>query len=184
MRAAARLFLRRHAELLGALALAAGALGLLGRPALAGAPLALGLLLPVLLLAALLGRDGLIRARLGRSGGAGVVAVREGRILYMGPEGGGVVDLDGLVRVDLERKGAGLVWHLTASDGTVLSIPAGAEGAAALPDALAVLPGFDLATSSRATGAAPGARVMLFRRQGIDMPCTPAPTSALSERRW
>jgi hypothetical protein len=171
VRDAARAFLRRHAELAAALALGAGALALLGRPALSGAPVALGLLLPALALAGWLGWDGLTRSRLMRRRGPGIVTVREGRILYMGPQEGGVVDLDALARVAITYDKAGPTWHLTALDGTALAIPAGAEGAAALPDALAALPGFSLAAAFRAPAAG---GVTLYRR---DRAAEPAPTT-------
>ncbi|HUS55086.1 MAG TPA: hypothetical protein VMY41_13935 [Thermohalobaculum sp.] len=80
--------------------------------------------------------------------GAGLVVLREGEIGYMGPHGGGFLELDDLVRVDIyiTAPGQDPVWRLIGRQGAALVIPATAEGAANLPEALTALPGFsDLA---------------------------------------
>ncbi|HLS19220.1 MAG TPA: hypothetical protein VK090_05360 [Paracoccaceae bacterium] len=84
------------------------------------------------------------RARMG----PGVVRVHERRITYLGPHGGASIAIDALVRIDivtdrfsLFTKGAR--WELTDEEGNRLSIPAGAEDAEALLDALGALPGFN-----------------------------------------
>lgn len=76
--------------------------------------------------------------------GAGLVVLREGEIGYMGPYGGGFLELDTLVRVDIYiiAPGQDPVWRLIDAQGTALVIPATAEGAAHLPEALTALPGF------------------------------------------
>ncbi len=76
--------------------------------------------------------------------GAGLVVLREGEIGYMGPNRGGFLDLDGLVRVEiyLVAPGRDPVWRLVGADGEALTIPASAEGADHLPEALTALPGF------------------------------------------
>jgi len=76
--------------------------------------------------------------------GAGLVVLREGEIGYMGPNRGGFLDLDGLVRVEiyLIAPGRDPVWRLVGADGEALTIPATAEGADHLPEALTALPGF------------------------------------------
>lgn len=111
---------------------------LVGWLALGGAALAL-----FWLRAALLGA----LARRGADG-PGVVIIREGEIGYLGPWRGGFLELDQLARVEIYRPAPGHdpVWRLLGSDGTTLAIPAAAEGAEHLPEALAALPGFsDLA---------------------------------------
>ena len=80
--------------------------------------------------------------------GPGIVVIREGEVGYMGPWRGGFLDLDQIVRVEiyLPAPGHDPVWRLVGADGTVLAIPAAAEGIEHLPEALAALPGFsDLA---------------------------------------
>lgn len=100
------------------------------------------------------------RARLGADEPeAGVVTVDEGRIAYLGPVEGGVLGLSGLSRVDV----ADGDWVLTAADGTCLRIPRGALGAEALPDALAPLPGLDLARAVEAFGARRPIPVTIWR---------------------
>ena len=76
--------------------------------------------------------------------GAGMAIIREGEIGYMGPHGGGFLELDGLVRVEiyLIAPDQDPVWRLVGSAGAALAIPATAEGADHLPEALCVLPGF------------------------------------------
>jgi len=76
--------------------------------------------------------------------GAGLVVLREGEVGFMGPERGGFVELDYLVRSELYGTGAGRppVWRLVGREGPTLVIPASAEGADRLPEALTVLPGY------------------------------------------
>ncbi|MEM8822897.1 MAG: hypothetical protein AAGF30_04735, partial [Pseudomonadota bacterium] len=88
---------------------------------------------------------GLRRARF-RTGaeGPGLVRIDEGRILYMGPITGGMVALDDLAEVTLNRAEDGVAtWQLIPSQGAPLHIPEGAQGADALLDALAPLPSLD-----------------------------------------
>ena len=162
LRAEALAALHRWRALIAAAALALGASALLGRAALAGAPLAMALLVLSLLVALWLGRDALARLRLARTGGAGVVAVAEGRIEYFGPETGGMADLDALRAVEI---GAGSHWLLRTDGAPPLRIPLAAEGAAALLDAFAALPGFS-AERAAAAVARPGAHVIVWRRTG------------------
>lgn len=110
----------------------------LGWLALAGAALAL-FWLRAALLGALAWRA---------AAGPGVVIIREGEVGYMGPWRGGFLELDRLARVEIYRPAPAQepVWRLVATDGAALAIPANAEGAEHLPEALAALPGFsDLA---------------------------------------
>jgi hypothetical protein len=93
----ARAFLLRWRDCLIAAALAAGALAAFGPPASRGGLPAMALLAVSLLLAGWLFRDGWLRARLAGAAGPGLVAVKEGRIGYLGPVAGGLVDLDALV---------------------------------------------------------------------------------------
>lgn len=83
------------------------------------------------------------RFRTGR-GGAGVLTITEGQITYFGPFAGGALSLEAIGEVVLNPlPRSGPVWELRGRDGEPLRIPADAEGAEALFDAFAVLPGFD-----------------------------------------
>lgn len=99
---------------------------------------------------------GLRRARFPRhSGGPGVVEVDERRITYFGPAGGGSISVDDLTRVILRTSntdlaGASLVWDFSDSEGNTISIPADAENAEALLDALSALSGVDYDAVQRA----------------------------------
>jgi hypothetical protein len=80
--------------------------------------------------------------------GAGVAVIREREIGYMGPFRGGFLELDDIARVEiyLVADGGDPVWRLVGAQGESLAIPANAEGAGHLPEALSALPGFsDLA---------------------------------------
>lgn len=73
----------------------------------------------------------------------GVVEINEAQITYFSPEvGGGVVDRDALIRIDLVSGGDGRArWALYHSGGPPVSIPLAAEGADALIDFVITLPG-------------------------------------------
>jgi hypothetical protein len=158
---AALSWLRRRREALAGLACGAGAAAL-GPAALTGAPVALLAALALAAASVWLVRDALTRARLAARPGPGVAAVREGRIVYFGPETGGVADLDGLVAVEINAAGD---WVLRGADGAALIAPTAAEGAEALLDAFAALPGFDRGAVDRAL-ARPGVHAIVWRRRG------------------
>lgn len=74
--------------------------------------------------------------------GPGIVRIDEGRVLYLGPWGGGSVALDRLGWLELQPSGrARPDWVLIEEDGTRLEVPADALGAEALFDIFAALPG-------------------------------------------
>jgi hypothetical protein len=101
--------------------------------------------------------------------GAGVAILREGEVGYMGPHGGGFLELDGLVRVEiyLIAPGQDPVWRLVGPEGAALAIPATAKGADHLPEALTVLPGFsDMAAVSFLQRDRPG-RQVIWQRPGL-----------------
>ncbi|MGF1660118.1 MAG: hypothetical protein ACFCUS_11885 [Rubrimonas sp.] len=177
LRPEALAFLRRWRDLALGLAVAAASLALWGRAALAGAPVPLVLLAAALVFAAILARDGLLRARLrgaATAPGPGLAAVREGLIGYLGPETGGMVDLDALVSVEAERRGGSLVWILRPDGAAPLAIPADAEGAERLLDAFSALPGFDRAALTRALDGPEGVRAILWRRPSPRALASPA----------
>lgn len=96
----------------------------------------------VFLLGALIIFTGFQRARF-RHGtdGPGVVQVDEGEVMYYGPYWGGSVALRDLVKIELAGGGDTTVWRLYQPGQAVLVVPANAEGAEALFDAFATLPG-------------------------------------------
>ena len=100
------------------------------------------LAVPVIAAGAAIVWTGLQRLRFRRGGGgAGVVQIVERRIAYWGPLTGGMIDLDDLARLSLDPGGRPLHWVLTPHTGAVLQIPVDAEGADALFDTFAALPG-------------------------------------------
>ena len=87
----------------------------------------------------------------GAAQGPGIVQVVEGQISFFGPYQGGFIalrDLDELHLVDHGR-----AWMLLPSGEVPVTIPVGAEGAAALFDAFASLPGMDMKALVRARDA-------------------------------
>lgn len=85
---------------------------------------------------------GVQRARFrAASGGPGIVQVDEGRVTYFGPLTGGMVDLAEMTRLTLDPTAKPAHWGLFQPGQPALMIPATAEGADALFDAFATLPG-------------------------------------------
>jgi hypothetical protein len=96
----------------------------------------------VLILAAAILAAGLQRARFrAGSGGPGVVRVDEGQVAYFGPLTGGVVAMGDLVTLKLDPRARPAHWILSQPGQPELAIPLTAEGADALFDAFATLPG-------------------------------------------
>lgn len=85
---------------------------------------------------------GLQRGRFrGLSGGPGIVTVDEGQVAYFGPLMGGIVAIRDLSALSLDPTGRPAHWVLSAPGQPDLHIPLTAEGAEALFDAFATLPG-------------------------------------------
>jgi hypothetical protein len=100
----------------------------------------------------------------GRVPDEGVVAISEARIGYMGPRGGGYVDLDGLESVEIVTDGGRAAWRLTGGDGTNLRIPMGARGAEGIYDALAAFVALDEDTLRAALGTRQTGRFPVWER--------------------
>ncbi|TPE50464.1 hypothetical protein [Amaricoccus solimangrovi] len=117
-------------------------------------------------------RDALRRRRL-RSDvpSEGMVVIDEARIGYLGPRGGGFVDLPAVVSVEIVTRphvppDSSHAWLIRAEDGSELVIPLGAHGAEALVSTLSALPGIDFDLGA-ATITEPGARrATLWRKAG------------------
>ncbi|WP_137701682.1 hypothetical protein [Marimonas lutisalis] len=115
---------------------------------------------PVLVIGLGLLIAGLQRARVRpRSGGAGVVDLDEAELRYFLPEGGVVIPLSTIRRIEIDAQGdtaeGEFFWEFTDADGRRARIPASAVGAEKLLDALAQFPG----AQYREVAAASAARV-------------------------
>ncbi len=96
----------------------------------------------VLAIGAVLFVTGVQRGRFhGNPGGPGVVQVDEGAVAYFGPLTGGVVALREITSLILDPTGKPPHWVLSQPGQGDLHIPLNAEGAEALFDAFASLPG-------------------------------------------
>ncbi|MBN8631772.1 MAG: hypothetical protein J0L76_13045 [Rhodobacterales bacterium] len=93
------------------------------------------------------------RLRFHQDGDApGIVRVMEAQIAYYGPRVGGFVGLPDLVEIRLLTLRGRRIWKLRQADGQLLHIPVEADGAEALFDAFAALPGIDMAALVAALG--------------------------------
>ncbi|NNU79675.1 hypothetical protein HMH01_04395 [Halovulum dunhuangense] len=147
----------------------AGAVGalLLVRGVQLGGWLVMGFGAGIVALSALAGLAWYRRTRFQGGGtGAGLVEIDERRVGYLGPEGGGFVDLDALSRLDLLTPGdpGDAVWVLTHDDGLPLRIPLGARGAGRLVDVFSALPGIRMDAALAALEARRAQRVAVWRR--------------------
>jgi hypothetical protein len=112
---------------------------------------ALGILLIVIGLA--WGAVSVRRLRFNQTGEApGIVRVTEAQIGYLGPRIGGFIGLPDLMEVRLLTLRGRRVWKLRAASGEALHIPVEADGADALFDAFAGLPGMDTGALVAALG--------------------------------
>ena len=107
----------------------------------------------------------------GRKTGPGVVSIHEGQISYFGPEGGAVLALDALVKIEIITTDQGpfaqdLFWHLTDEIGQMAIIPGGATDAPDLLDRLGGLPGFNHMAVLAAMGSTDNARFQIWSRPG------------------
>ena len=114
------------------------------------------------------------RARLAAGvDGPGYVEIRERRILYFGPYGGAVVDIEALSAVSIVTTDRGpaeddAFWLLDHDDGPEVMIPNAAKGAEGLLDAFSALPGFSYTKVIEAMGSTRNASFTIWRRTGAD----------------
>ncbi|MEM9138581.1 MAG: hypothetical protein AAGB15_02025 [Pseudomonadota bacterium] len=104
-----------------------------------------------------------------RRAGPGLVSIQEGRIAYFGPNGGAVMALDALVRVEIITTNDGPMaddhfWQLTDETGQIAVIPGGAQDATDLLDRLGSLPGFDHMAVISAMGSTENARFLVWQK--------------------
>ena len=131
------------------------------------------LLLPLGLVIAALGFSWLVvslrRMRFRQAGEApGIVRVTEAQIAYMGPRVGGFVGLPDLAEVRLMTLRGRRAWKLRQGDGQQLYIPVEADGAEALFDAFASLPGMDTAALVAALGSEVPSDSKVVALDGVD----------------
>lgn len=109
--------------------------------------------------------SGLRRARIRSAhGGVGVVQIDERQVTYLAPVGGGFASLDDVMRIEIGRDLADLpVWRFH-QQGSVLTIPARAEGAEAIFDALTALSGANIDAAIRAVNTPPADTVVIWSR--------------------
>ncbi|MEM6618367.1 MAG: hypothetical protein AAF761_11245 [Pseudomonadota bacterium] len=93
----------------------------------------------------------------------GAVEVDEREVRYLLADGGAMVSLDDLVRLEVMVKDEAGFWVLSHLAGPPLVIPAGAQGADALFDAFSALPGVRIEDAVRGLGAASG-RITIWER--------------------
>lgn len=101
------------------------------------------------------------------SGGPGIVEVDERRITYWGPLSGGTVDLDDLLRLDLDPGGRPAHWLLTPRLGEAVAIPVTAHGAEALLDLFTALPGLRTEALLSALSRTEGPPVTLWQSPNV-----------------
>ncbi|SHF45429.1 hypothetical protein SAMN05444339_106153 [Loktanella atrilutea] len=162
LRPAARAALWRWREVLVAGALAA--LGLWWAVESMGIVRWLGVTLVAI--AAGAGIAGVQRARFRQDGqGPGIVMLDERRLVYMGPLTGGAMDVADMTRLELEPAAMPAPhWVLTGVGGQDLAIPVNAEGAEALFDVFAALPGIRSRAVLEVLERTPGARVTVWEK--------------------
>lgn len=104
------------------------------------------------------------RVRFNQDGdGPGVVKIVERRLAYFGPLTGGVVEMDDAVKLELEPKALPAAhWIVTSAAGNVVEIPVNADGAEALFDLFASLPGIQTQKMLSALNEAPDQRVVIW----------------------
>ena len=103
-----------------------------------------------------------VRFRQG-GGGPGIVQVVEGRVSYFGPLSGGIVDLQDLRLLSLDRAAHPAHWLLHVPGQPPLAIPVTAEGADELFDAFATLPGIRTEHMLRQLQAADAHAVVIWQ---------------------
>lgn len=113
------------------------------------------------------GIAGTLRARFRQEGqGPGVVKILERRVGYFGPLTGGAIDLDDATMLELDPNASPAAhWVLSDIHGQRVEIPVNADGAEALFDAFATLPGINMQTTVDVLSHASTARVVIWQKE-------------------
>lgn len=107
---------------------------------------------------------GVQRARFRSAGaGPGSVQVDEGQITYFGPLAGGAVALREMRRLTLDGTAHPAHWRLEQPGHAPLMIPVNAEGADALFDAFATLPGLKTQAMLQALNHPSNAQIVIWQ---------------------
>ncbi len=121
----------------------------------------------VLVLGAVMLLAGWQRARFqGGNGGPGVVQVDEGQVAYFGPLTGGTVALREMTALRLDPTAHPAHWVLVQPGQAELRVPLNAEGAEALFDAFASLPGIRTERMLAEMKRGADRPVMIWQRSG------------------
>lgn len=100
-------------------------------------------------------------------GGSGTVQVDEGQVTYFGPLTGGMIALRELDSLTLEGAMYPAHWRLTQAGIPPLLIPVNAEGADALFDVFASLPGIKTERMLSTLQAKPDQAVLIWQRGAL-----------------
>jgi hypothetical protein len=120
----------------------------------------------VLLFGLVLLMAGLQRARVRPAkGGVGVVELDEAELSYFRPEGGVIVPLSQVARIEIETSThAAMTWIFILRDGQRAHIPASAVGGERLLDALSQFPGAQYGKVIEASAAEAAERFVIWQR--------------------
>ncbi|WP_435139376.1 hypothetical protein [Pseudopelagicola sp. nBUS_19] len=111
---------------------------------------------------------GVQRARFrGEQGGPGLVQVDEGEVTYFGPLDGGTIAMCELSCLELNGASKPMVWVLQQPGQPALHVPWNAEGADALFDVFATLPGLKTEMMLSQMQAMPDHSVVIWQKPGI-----------------
>lgn len=99
------------------------------------------------------------------SGGLGTVQVDERRVTYFGPLTGGMIDIDDVTRLELDPQAMPAPhWIMSGVGGQRVAIPINADGADALFDAFASLPGIRTDHLIARLERTPSAKTVIWER--------------------
>ena len=112
---------------------------------------------------------GVQKARFRSAGtGPGIVQIDERRLTYFGPLTGGVIDMDDLRLLELEPQAHPAPhWVLTGTGGASVAIPVNAEGADALFELFATLPGIQTGAMVQSLQSPPDRRRVIWERPPV-----------------
>ena len=102
---------------------------------------------------------------------SGVVVVKEREVGYLSPDGGALISLDDLTKLEIIASRVGsaeeVAFWVLSHAGAPLSIPADAKGSELLFDAFAALKGVDFEEAARAMTSKENARFLIWEKQRL-----------------